>query len=339
MELSVLNINAWHGLYARTWWKAERLEPEGRKEQREQALVLGIRGLAPDVVALQECYPQPGFSKRVAAALDMDCVAQVSNAGLRLLGAGLPAGVDTGEGLSILARRGLSLRFLGAKNLSGLGFTSAIMSFQVVRKTMAVAAEVSVSGKTLAIVTGHVRYEWPTIAAFHSAWADLRSAGAVSGEPEPALLRSIEENIAVRDAEIEVLASWIETIAAGRPVIVAADMNVDDDAPQLVSMQKALGLTSALAARGDGRPTWEPARNPNIPYSSSYTHADGTPKDVASLVVAQHDRLTQRPDHVLLGKTFAREAALDAHVVLDEAMEGNVLPSDHFGILARIGLD
>ena len=339
MDLTILNINAWHGMYARTWWKAERLEPNGRKEERERALVDAIALIAPEVVTLQECYPQPGFSKRLAAALDMDAIAPVSNGGVRVLGAGLPTGVDTGEGMSILAKRGLGLRALGATNLSGAGFTTPLLSFQVMRRTQAIAAEVTKGGKTLALVTGHVRYEWPTIEAFFAAWAELRAAGAVSGEPDDSIVRSVRANLAVRDSEISVLSSWVARHAQERPVVVAADLNVDDDAPQLVKMLSELGLTSVLQAKDDRRPTWDPARNANIAYSSSYAHPDGSKKDVASLIVAQHDRMTQRPDHVLVGKTFSDGSIGHARVVFDEAQDGRVLPSDHFGILATIELD
>src|SRR5205814_1331263 len=132
------------------------------------------------------------------------------------------------EGSSILARRGLSLRFLGATNLSGAGFTSAVASFQVVQKRMALAAEVVVSGKPLAVVTGHVRYEWCSPDAFREAWRALVAAGVVSGEPDDGLVRTVRANMAVRDAEIDVLGSWVERLSARCPVVVAADMNVDD---------------------------------------------------------------------------------------------------------------
>jgi endonuclease/exonuclease/phosphatase family metal-dependent hydrolase len=334
MDLRLLNVNVWHGLYARTWWKAERLEPAAQKERRTLALVEGIKALDPDVVTFQECFPQPRFGIRVAHALGLDHVSQVSNAGLRLFGAGYPLGVDTGEGSTILAKKGMGLRSRGRKSLSGLGWTFRHLSFQLVDKRMALAVEVQVGGKPLVVVTFHVRYEWASPADAVVAWNALRERKVVLGDLPPPLARSIQANATRRDDEIGVLASWIEQLRArGAPVVIAGDMNVDDDAPQLVDFMKRLDLRSALQVAGSTRKTWDAAANPNIAASAAVTYDDGKPKDPASLVVAYHDQLQQRPDHVFFGPELGKDALVEARVVLDEPI-GGAVPSDHYGILA-----
>jgi endonuclease/exonuclease/phosphatase family metal-dependent hydrolase len=337
VNLTVLDQNVWHGLYARSIWRIEHLEPHDRREGRFAALVASVRELKPDILAVQECFPQPSFGRRLAQALGYEHVSRVSNAGIRILGYGFPPGGKTGEGSSILARPGLGLRSLGGKSLSGFGWTHGVLSLQPVPKRCALAAEVTVEGKRLRIVTAHLRYEFASEAEFLEAWARLRQAEAVTGDPSPKLMASIRRSIELRDQELEALRHWCHHLAKEAPLIVAADVNLDDDVPALRAFSSSLGLTSALPAVGNTRLTWDPATNPNVAASTPYVHADGTKKSIDSLILAEHDRMPQRPDHVLLGPTFRRSDLLDARVVLDQPRDG-VVPSDHYGILATVRL-
>jgi endonuclease/exonuclease/phosphatase family metal-dependent hydrolase len=336
-NLTILSINVWHGLYARTFWRAERLESPESRDRRLRVLVESIRALDPDVLALQECFPQPAFGRAIAGTLGYEHVSRVSNAGVRLFGIGFPGGVKTGEGSSILARPGLGLRPLGQRALSGFGWTHGLLSLQPVPKRCALAAVVSVGGKPLVIVTAHVRYEFGVESDLARAWSDLTAAGRVSGEMPLAIGQAARAGMATRDAELVVLREWCRELEARGPVVIAADLNVDDETPSLRAFQEGLQLTSVLPAVGSQRRTWDPVTNPNVAPSAAYDFVDGRPKDAAALMVAQHDRWQQRPDHVLLGPTFARSDLLDARVALDQQREG-VMPSDHYGILATLRL-
>lgn len=334
MDLRILDLNAWHGLYARSWVRVEKLEPDEARERRIAALVEGVRALAPDVVALQECFPQPAFATRLATALGFEQVSQVSNAGLRIFGAGYPLGVETGEGSTILARPGLKLRLLGRKALSGYGYTHHRVSFQFIDKRMALACALEIDGKPLVLVTFHVRYDWATFADFEKAWKVLRERAVVEGDAPTELVRSVQGNLARRDAEIVTLARWVEKTAGGAPLILAGDLNLDDDAPQTHALLARLRLASALQLAKDARATWDPLKNPNVAPSAAFTHPDGAPKDLSGIVGAYHDQLQQRPDHVLLGPGVAGSLQ-EARVVLDEPI-GGVFASDHYGILATL---
>jgi len=337
VELRVLDINVWHGHYARSWIRIEPLEPEGAREAREQALIEGIRILDPHVVTFQECFPQPAFADRVARALGYEHVSQVSNAGLRIFGAGYPLGVDTGEGSTILAKPGLGLRSLGRRALSGYGYTNHRVSFQFIDKRMALGCAVELGGKTVVIVTCHVRYDWASFDLFESAWRVLLERGVVEGEAPPELVRSVRNNIIRRDAEIDALAAWVEKVAPDEaPFVISGDLNVDDEAPQLVPFMKRIKAANVLVLANSPTRTWDPVRNPHIAPSASFTHPDGSPKDISGIVGAYHDQLQQRPDHIYIGGRIREELAA-ASVVLDEPI-GGVLPSDHFGVLATIKL-
>ncbi len=336
MRLRILDLNAWHGLYARSWVRVEKLETEEVREGRFRSMVEGIRALEPDVIALQECWPQPAFSGRLAELLGFEHVGQVSNAGFRIFGTGYPLGVETGEGSAILARPGLGLRSLGRTALSGFGFTGHRLSLQVTDKRMALACQLEVEGQRLVVATFHVRYDFSTFEGFEGAWASLRERGLVSGEPPAHLVRSTRANMLRRDAELETLASWIEELAAAAPVVLVGDLNIDGDAPQVLAFAERLGLVSALDWAGEKRPTWDPANNPNIGPSAAFVHPDGKPKSVANLVAAWHDQLAQTPDHAFVPRAWEGRL-VEARIVLDQPFEG-VLASDHYGVLVTLSL-
>ncbi|MEZ0227514.1 MAG: endonuclease/exonuclease/phosphatase family protein [Planctomycetota bacterium] len=334
MELRILDLNTWHGLYARSFHRAEKLEPDDLRERRTGAMLEGIRALDPHVVALQECYPQPAFTERVAAELGYEQVSQVSNAGLRIFGAGYPLGIDTGEGSAILARPGLKLRSLGRIALSGYGYTGRRVSLQWVDKRMALACAIEVEGKPLHVVTFHVRYDWATFDMFEKAWAALLERTVVEGDAPERLVRSVQSNMLRRDREIDALAAWVSKLQGGAPVVLVGDLNIDDDAPQLAAFAQRLEIASTLQLVKDTRPTWDPHNNPNIAPSASFTHPDGTKKGLSDLVGAYHDQLLQRPDHAFVSQSLA-PSVLDARVVLDQPVDG-VFGSDHYGILTTL---
>jgi hypothetical protein len=337
VTLRVLELNTWHGLYARTRWKVERLESNDEREARIEATIAALREIDADVLFLQECFPQPAHADRLAKALDMEAVHVVANAGIRVLGTGWPLGVGTGEGSSILARRGLHLRPLGERSLSAFAWAGALASFQLLPRHAALAASIRVGTKTVALVTGHVRYDFASRADLDRSWAALVQDGAVEGEIPPGLLRATLANMETRDRELAVLADWLARIQRDADaLILGADLNIDDGAQQLDRLTGGdLGLVSALAVSGDARRTWDPDRNPLIGRSSAYAHADGQKKDLASLLSAHHDRIAQRPDHVMLGRALGPDALHEARVTVD-APVGGTLPSDHFGVLAVV---
>lgn len=337
MELSVLEINVWHGLFAQSWWRAGHLEPPEAKEKRTLALVAAVRALDPDVVTLQECFPQPGYSRKVAQALGYTCLTHITNAGFRILGNGFPMGCSTGEGLTILAKPALAPRLFGEKTLSGHGVTHELASFQFFVRRSALAAEVTVGGKRVLVATTHIRYEFATMQEAAAAWKSLARAGVAPAEPDRLVIRALRSSIARRDAEVEVLGGWLQRLLKRNvPLILAADMNLDEDACQLQRLVQTLGLTNAISGTGNGSPiTWDPDGNTHTRHGASYVDALGKPKDLSGLLQAQHDRVAQRPDHVLLGPSFGKGALVHARVVLDRPVDG-VMPSDHYGIFTVV---
>ncbi len=341
-RLRVLTLNTWHGHLPRTPITVERIEPEGHKDRRRAALVAGLRALAPDVLLLQECMPQPDFSSRLARELGLVEVSQICNAGARLLGHGIPRGIGAGEGLAIMARPELTLKQLGVKRLSGVGFVSPYAALQLGQLRFALAAEVRVQGQPVVVFNTHLRYAYPEVEALHASWRALAERGEVTGEPHRGLLRDVEAAIRVRDGELARLRDWMARwVTRGVPVMLGADLNLDHDATQVRGFAERLGLLNVLPTVSDSVVTWDPQGNPNVAFSVAPTHTDGADKGLVYKLVAHYDGLPQSPDHLLLGPTFTRQHLLDGGRAFDRPFEtpaGQVYASDHYGVWADVAL-
>jgi endonuclease/exonuclease/phosphatase family metal-dependent hydrolase len=336
--LRILTLNIWHGHIPRNAWTVQSIEPAGHKERRFAALVAGIRDLDPDVLLLQECLPQPGLSRELAARLGYDVTTKICNSGLRIFGVGLPAGVGSGEGLSILAKPHLRMRGRSVRRLSGIGFTGNLAALQLGQLRFALAATVHVAERRLVVINTHLRYAYPAMDRFQEAWDALRRRGLAEGPPSKTIVSLVRRNIRVRDEELARLGAWADSwIRRQIPVVIGADLNLDHDAPQVVRLAGKLGLSNVLPLVGARVCTWDPEGNPNIAYSTAPEHPDGTPKPLTHRLVAEYDSLAQCPDHLLLGPSFSRESLRGGGLALDRPYEG-VYPSDHYGVYADVEL-
>lgn len=337
--LRVVTINTWHGHTPKNPWSVVRLEPAGHKEKRTASLLAQLRALDPDVVCMQECLPQHSFTAEVAAALGYDYQSKICNAGLRVFGMGVPAGIGNGEGISILAKRHLRMKLLGVRRLSGIGFANRLAAVQLGQLRFAMAVEVEVRGHKVVVINTHLRYAYPTTGTFYLAWHDLRQLGLLSGDPSETLVRLILDNMRVRDDELWRLLDWVRLYArAGVPVVIGADFNLDHHHDQMMKFTHGLGGLNVLPTADPENPwSWDPAHNRNIAYSTLTHHTDGTRKGVTHQLAAHYDNVRQNPDHLVLGPTFNRASLVDGGLALHRPHEGTY-PSDHYGIWADVKL-
>lgn len=331
--IRIVSLNTWIGCLPRTLFKVLAVEPEGHKDRRFAALVAELSERAPDVITLQECLPLPSFAKRLARAIDYDVIWRVANSGIRLFGLGLPFGVGRGEGLAILARRGLGLRRLAAYRLSGLGVVGNWGAFHAGPMRWALAARVTVHGRPLIVVTTHVSYAFPSREAFHTGWAELHDRGVARHRHPPRwLVRMAKDNDEVRDKELHRLGRWLVALQRRHhaPVLVGADFNLDPDTPQVRHLLERTSYLNALPKVAPGALTWDPAANPNIAFDTTYRWPDGVEKSPILQLIAWLDSIPQCPDHVLLSPGLALAGAGRA---FDRPRDG-VFASDHYGVWA-----
>jgi hypothetical protein len=334
--LRLLTINTWHGHVPRGWWAVERIEPEGHKERRTAALLTAIRELDPDVIFLQECVPQPTYSQELAATLSYDHILKICNSGVRLLGVGLPTGIGSGEGLAIFAKPHLELRAAGVRRLSGFGVTSVLAAAQLGQLRFALAGEIRLEGKRVILVTTHLRYTYPDAGGLRRSWDELSRTGEVQGQPPHWLTAAVHYTVRLRDREVLRLAELVSSFERqGVPVIVGADLNLDDDTAQVRRFTESLGMLNVLPAVNGRAWTWDPEGNPNIAFSTTTSRAGGSPKSLTERLMAHYDAVPQCPDHLLLGPTFPRGAIADAGLAFHRA-RGDVYPSDHYAVFCEI---
>jgi endonuclease/exonuclease/phosphatase family metal-dependent hydrolase len=102
------------------------------------------------------------------------------------------------------------------------------------------------------------------------------------------------------------------------PPVLLGDLNAGPERPEVRSFLADAGFIDCFAATGEGPGLTMDPRNPGATKQSQV--------------------LSGRIDYVLLGSTPAGQARpLRARVCLDRA-ESAVFPSDHFGVLAEIGV-
>lgn len=337
-RLRIVNLNTWIGLLVRGLLGVEKVEPEGHKRRRLEALAAELRARDPDVVTLQECLPLPSFARELADMLGYDHIWRVANSGLRFFGVGVPWGVERGEGLAILARKELGLSHLATRRLSGRGFVTNWMSVQLGPVRYAIAGRVDVGGRPAIVVNTHIRYGFPNHRAFWDAWASLRTRGVVDREAPPGwLLRLLRDNRQTRDAELRRLAAWLNALAEEHraPILLGADFNLDPGAPQITEFLEATGFTNVLPTYAPGALTWDPQGNYNVAYGNRLTWDDGRPKSMILQLMAYLDSVPQTPDHVMCSPDMTPTAG---GVAFDTPHEG-VLASDHYGVWADATLD
>lgn len=80
-EISILTINVWSGLTHKRFFKMTRYQDDLRK--RYKLLVIEIRKLDPDIIAIQEANPLPKYAQRLAADLEYQLIYRVALRGIR----------------------------------------------------------------------------------------------------------------------------------------------------------------------------------------------------------------------------------------------------------------
>jgi endonuclease/exonuclease/phosphatase family metal-dependent hydrolase len=334
--LAVLTLNAWHGLAGELEGLSLPGEPKERREERLAWQVEELRRLAPDVLLLQEMNPAARQARRYARELGYEEIHRVVNCGVRLGPIGVPRNLH--EGLAILARPGLGLRKVAAVRLSGNGRCGSLGGLQTTESRGALVGEIRWRGRRVLLVTTHLSHPPSVSPGFAAALGALLDRGALDGQQLGEILGTLEGRRGRNRQEALRLARFVEALRRERggkeelPVILGGDLNADPRSPTLETFERA-GL---FAVEGTvPLPTWDPLRNGTNQslgaLSTPPLPTFGLP-EVAALLDARLETPRQI-DHLLLTSELE---AVRVELVLDQEDEG-ILPSDHFGLLARVG--
>lgn len=329
MSFKALTYNVWHGLSGRGLFRFSELEPAGRKELRKRAQVENLRLEKPDLLFLQEVNPIGSGSRFYADALGLHEVHQTDQAGIELFGYGLPTNLRTG--LTILANPGFRLTKLAGLKLSGRGFLSEGLSFQVAEFRYALVARLERDGESLLAVNLHLHHGPILTRTMEKRLDELVGRGLV---PASLALKTRHAMVRAgnrRRSELVRLAQFLEAHRRlDEPVIVAGDFNCwDEELEPLLST----GLINVTAQRVR-KPTWDPPTNTENHRFSRLLAPPMRYYENAALLEFIRETLDEPRmlDHILMSKELA-ETVRDARRVCEREVEG-VLGSDHFGLAA-----
>jgi endonuclease/exonuclease/phosphatase family metal-dependent hydrolase len=323
-EIRFLTINVWSGLDYGPALRFGRLDRD--PEDRYRRLLATIRRHDPDVIAIQEAAPYPGYVKRLARDLDCRYVSRLAMSGIRLGPFGLPTNLS--EGGAILVRRSAPLTSLGGARLGGAGIVTPVFSLHTSEITQVVSARAVLNGRIVHLYAVHLHNAPPMGAALETALADL--SGRMSAEELAIARHSAEEGIARRREEIERLIEHIdETRPAGTPAVILGDFNTTVESGELRPLIVDRGWFDAhrVARYAAGDVTWDPEGNPNL-------RRTGNANDPYARLIEAVERRPARIDLVLLSPEFPAGTVATSRVVCKPLGDGAA--SDHYGVLVTI---
>jgi len=332
-ELRLMTINVWSGLDYRGTLSMGEYEAEEVREKRFHALVAEIRRLDPDVIGINEANMLPDYAEKLARETGFDCLYHVGVSGIRVWRAGLPWNLREGD--AILAKKDLSLAFVGREQLSGGGFVWNNLSFHTEDATQALLGKIRVNGEDVYIAATHWHYSAFDDARSRELLARLKREGKYPDRATGEALSQLAADARWRRDEAERMYSFLEEhVPSGCKLFVMGDLNATADLPEFRRFLSG-GFTDTFAAvsKGPGY-TWDAVNNSNIRkyYLDAPRRAFDSLYDELN---SANDGRSVRIDFILAGRAVSRGAIAGSFLCCTGYYDG-VQPSDHFGVFSVI---
>jgi endonuclease/exonuclease/phosphatase family metal-dependent hydrolase len=336
--LKILNFNVWHGLNPTSILRFGQYESANQRELRYASFLAQARAFDPDVLFLQEVNPAPSMSRRIAKDLGLDAVWQIDNSGVKLGSVGLPSNLRSG--LTTLARKGLDLKKVGAKKLSGpRGLCNDWLTWQFDEFRYLLAATITVKGREILLLNTHLHHGPEVTPQARQAMDSLVKEGVITKERAGEILGVIGKASDRRRRELETAMNYVKSLGRGSaPTIFAGDFNASPDAAELLWLKSDLGFQSMTKgeSEGDFFFTWNWARNENTHQIDSFVPVNSFAEARVNHEI--HDLeigLSRRIDYI-----FHRNAGgvfkVQDSGIFGDALQGGRMASDHFGIWAKL---
>ncbi|UCH09617.1 MAG: endonuclease/exonuclease/phosphatase family protein [Fidelibacterota bacterium] len=335
-ELTFITINIWSGLDYMGTLKMGEYESRKVRKARYESMLTELKAHDPDVIALNEANPLPGYARRLARELGYDYIYSVGMSGIKVGCFGIP--VNFKEGDAILARKSLHLRKVGMKRLSpGAGLISNCISFHFAESNQALAGSIEIEGQRVYVVNTHLHAGVPDEERWRWEAEMLRDSGSMTEEEYQNFLDTWQASVVRRQDETQVLLQWIRNVLPeAAPVVLMGDFNAEPNSEEIawVLADDYVDTWQEVHDPDSMGYTWEPKRNTNI--QAFYTLPD--PYDASVSLYEKLDALntqvSRRIDYIFVGNVPV-EYIQRSEIVFDEAVAGQH-PSDHFGLLATI---
>ncbi|MBN1883663.1 MAG: endonuclease/exonuclease/phosphatase family protein [Deltaproteobacteria bacterium] len=329
-ELRVVTINIWSGLDYIGTLKMGEYETKQVREGRYTLLVEELTALDPDVIALNEANPLPGYARKLARDLNMDYVSAVGMGGIHIGCVGIPANFREGD--AILAKKELNLRSLGKERLSGGGVITNFFTFHFSEANQVVGGVIEIAGETVYLLNTHIHAGPPHEQWFFDIVAEAVNDGRLSPEGMDEILAKIETDQVWRQEEVDLMLDWItETVPENAPVVLMGDFNAQIHAPEIQDIVNA-GFIDTFGEINPDRPgyTWNPDENLNIITLYERETEGLTPVEAVDVM---DNFVCRRIDFIFAGGSFEASDIASSEVVLNRS-KNNQHPSDHFGLMS-----
>jgi endonuclease/exonuclease/phosphatase family metal-dependent hydrolase len=344
MILNILTFNVWHGLNGRGTLAFGEFETPVRRRLRQAALVRELADVRADMVCLQEVNPLLPRSRELGAALGASVFTQGDQAGIKVLGFGIPYNLNTG--LCTLVRRDwLSSRAGGVKLSGGLGQITELGSFQLGEFRYALAVHVEISGHRFLLVNQHLHHGFEWSAELEDILEAARQGGEITSEELEAMRRAFVAAGARRELEVEGLLRFIEKHSAGCVAsIVCGDLNSPPCGRAYHKMIRSGFTDLQLLANGgqEPPPSWDPKtlvdNHTIVEGGFAYPFPDFGRQSVLHEIYRRYDRKPRRIDYVFWRSLTCEPQRVSARLLGAEPVGDGMHLSDHLGVLVSVDL-
>ena len=127
-----------------------------------------------------------------------------------------------------------------------------------------------------------------------------------------------------RSNELSCLSDYLSELS-GNAVILGGDLNCTPDSPELLNFMAMNRLTDCFSNGEDAGYTWDPVNNGNVHYSMNEEN------------YSPGDTVSRRIDYIFINNKFGNDPLKKTVVVFNKS-RNNIFCSDHYGVLAELGL-
>ena len=340
--MKVVTWNLWHGLSPTEKWWFEELEPQGRREVRQELQEQILKDLAADIYIFQEVNPVRSRSRRLAKVLNCEEIHQADAKGLKLFNIGFPLNLNSG--LSILHSSKLKCMNVHVTNLSG---TTPLLSdwgslqWEENRVLLAVMFEAE-NGKIITVANTHFHHGLELTDDLQKSLTNLPEE--MRGE----LLERYSSGDQRRKEELEIAMLEINRLKNKSDLFIfAGDFNFSPSTANYQTLQQSgyIDLWQQMHGDKDGF-TFDSKQNASnhhfqerfrLPIEINDLTFSSEIKDFLSKTMRDADRRPRRIDYM-----WVNDLAIPAFKKIDlfghENSQG-VAPSDHFGIVADFDIE
>lgn len=337
-DLRILDINIWSGLnYVGTLKMGEYETPQIR-EKRYQALITQIKELNPDVIGIHEANLLPRYAQRLARDIGYVPFYHLGIGGIHVGRVGLPWNLREGD--IILAKKELSPKWIGRKQLSG-GYVGKYITFHFEDATQIIGIRIIVDGQPINIYATHWHASLLPAREVKQKAKEIFNSGKANKVEYDSLLTMINNGIQWRLGESEKTLQYITETAENYPVILMGDFNAlnKSDEIKLLEQYGFIDTYKYLYPDSAGY-TWDPKTNIN--QQIHYLKDDTTSiQNIFEEVDYYEKYISKRIDYIFVLyqslKPIEKLIITDSKVVMKKNIKG-VQASDHYGIFSEIEL-